>query len=62
LKDVLKIRNHLNSTGDISFQNRYIIKNVDMVLRLIRNQSSFCLMGDGGHNYELFIDEATLYM
>jgi hypothetical protein len=33
-----------------------------MVLRLIRNQSSFCLMGDGVHNYELFIDEATLYM
>ncbi len=26
---------------DISFQNRYIINNVDMVLRLIRNQSSF---------------------
>jgi hypothetical protein len=47
---------------DISFQNRYIINNVDMVLRLIRNQSSFCLMGDGVHNYELFIDEATLYM
>jgi hypothetical protein len=47
---------------DISFQNRYIINNVDMVLRLIRNPSSFCLMGDGSHNYELFIDEATLYM
>jgi hypothetical protein len=28
---------------DISFQNRYIINNVDMVLRLIRYQSSFCL-------------------
>jgi hypothetical protein len=47
---------------DISFQNRIIINNVDMVLRLIRNQSSFCLMGDGVHNYELFIDEASLYM
>jgi hypothetical protein len=47
---------------DISFQNRYIINNVDMVLRLIRNQSSFCLMGDGVYNYELFIDAATLYM
>jgi hypothetical protein len=46
--------------SDISFQN--IINNEDMVLRLIRNQSSFCLMGDGVHNYELFIDEATLYM
>jgi hypothetical protein len=33
-----------------------------MVLRLIRNQSSFCLMGDGVYNYELFIDAATLYM
>jgi hypothetical protein len=27
-------------------------------LRLIRNPSSFCLMGDANHNYELFIDEA----
>ncbi len=43
---------------DISFQNRYIINNVDMVLRLIRNPSSFCSMGDANHNYELFIDEA----
>jgi hypothetical protein len=47
---------------DISFQNRFIINNVDMVLRLIRIQSSICLMGDGVHNYELFIDEASLYM
>jgi hypothetical protein len=46
----------------MSFQNRYIINNVDLVLRLIRNQSSFCLMGDGVHNYEFFIEEATLYM
>jgi hypothetical protein len=42
---------------DISFQNRYIINNVDIVLRLIRNPSSFCLMGDANHNYELFIYE-----
>ena len=47
---------------DICFQNRYIINNVDMVIRLIRNPHSFCLMGDGKHNYEIFIEEATLYM
>ncbi len=33
-----------------------------MVLRLIRNPISFCLMGDANHNYELFIDDAILYM
>ncbi len=48
---------------DISFQIRYLINNVDMVvLRIIRNQSSFGLMGDGVQNYVLFADEATLYM
>jgi hypothetical protein len=33
-----------------------------MVLRLIRNPSSFYLMGHANHNYELFIDEAIFYM
>ncbi len=30
---------------DISFQNRFIINNVEMVLRLIRNQSSIFFYG-----------------
>jgi hypothetical protein len=47
---------------DISFQNRYIINTVDIVLRLIRNQSSLCLMEDGVNINELFIDEATLHI
>jgi len=47
---------------DISFQNRYIINNVDMVVRLIRNSHSFCLISDKLNNYELFIDSATLYL
>ena len=47
---------------DICFQNRYIINNVDMVVRLIRNASNFCLISDVKHNYELFIDEAILYV
>ena len=47
---------------DICFQNRNIINNVDMVVRLIRNASNFCLISDVKHNYELFIDEAILYV
>jgi hypothetical protein len=62
IKDLKQFELYGRLHTDISFQNRYIINNVDMVLRLIRNKSSFCLMGDGVHNYELLIDEATLYM
>jgi hypothetical protein len=51
---------HLETSG--YKKDIFQISFVDMVLRLIRNRSSFCLMGDGVHNYELFIDEATLYM
>jgi len=47
---------------DICFQNRYIINKVDMTVKLIRNNSNFCLIGDGKSNYELFIDEAILYI
>ncbi len=66
-EDVLKNRNLSNSTGDyipiLVFKIDILLKNnVDMVLRLIRNPSSFCIMGDANHNYELFIDEAILYM
>jgi hypothetical protein len=61
IKDSKPFKFYGISHTDISFQNRYTINNEDMVLRLISNQS-FCFMGDGVHNYELFIDEATLYM
>ena len=47
---------------DICFQNRNIINKVDMAVRLIRNSNTFCLIGDGKSNYELFIDEAVLYI
>jgi len=47
---------------DICFQNRYIINKVDMSVKLIRNNNNFCLIGDGKNNYELFIDEAILYI
>jgi hypothetical protein len=42
--------------NDISFQNRFIIYNVYILLRLIRNQISFCLMGDVVHNYVFAYD------
>jgi hypothetical protein len=58
IKDSKPFELYGRSHTDISFQNRYIINNVDMVLRLMRNPSSFCLMGDENHNYRLFIDEA----
>ena len=33
-----------------------------MTVRLIRNNNNFCLIGDGKSSYELFIDEAVLYV
>jgi hypothetical protein len=60
-RHIRKIRKPFELYGrlqtDISFQNRYFINNVDMVLRFISNQSRFCSMVDGVHNYELFIEE-----
>jgi hypothetical protein len=46
----------------ISYQNRYIINNVDKVVRLIKNSHCFCLFSDKLNNYELFIDSATLFL
>jgi hypothetical protein len=48
--------------ADICFQNRYIINNVDMNVKLIRSSNNFCLMGDNKFNYEAHIDEAILYV
>jgi hypothetical protein len=48
--------------ADICFQNRFIINNIDMNVKLIRSSNNFCLMGDNKFNYEAHIDEAILYV
>lgn len=48
---------------DIGFQNRYIINNINMFIRLIRSPNSFCLIGDTTKDqFDVRIDEALLYV
>ena len=47
--------------GDILFQDRYLINNVEMKIRLSRNKHSFCLMGDT-NDYRLNLLKATLFV
>jgi hypothetical protein len=43
------------------FQDRYLIDNIDVLLKLKKSKDSFCLMGDGKREYKLTIDKAILY-
>lgn len=49
--------------ADIFFQERYLLNNVEMKLRLSRNKSSFCLIGhaDAAKN-KVLITKAVLYV
>ena len=49
--------------ADIFFQDRYLLNNVEMKIRLSRQKSSFCLMGDAGSaNYKVLLKKAILYV
>jgi hypothetical protein len=47
--------------ADIFYQNRYLLNNVEMKLRLSRNKSSFTLIGETD-NYKVVVKAATLYV
>jgi len=47
---------------DIVSQPRYLINNVDMRVRLVRNSNEFCLMYFDNNNYKVHIEEAVLYV
>ena len=48
--------------SDICHQNRYLINNVNMNVKLLRSTNNFCLMGDSKNNYEVQIEDALLYV
>ena len=49
--------------ADIFFQDRYLLNNVEMKLRLSRQKSSFSLTGDAtAANYKVIIKKAVLYV
>ena len=48
--------------ADICFQNRFILNKIDLIVKMYRNDDSFCLLSDGLNKYEIFIETATLYM
>lgn len=53
--------------ADIFNQNRYLVNNVNMKLRLIRHSPEFSLMGSGGtteapESYRIVIEQATLFI
>jgi hypothetical protein len=49
--------------ADIFFQDRYLLNNVEMKIRLSRQKSSFCLIGDtAAANNKVLIKKAVLYV
>jgi hypothetical protein len=47
--------------ADVFYQNRYLLNNIELKLRLSRNKSSFALIGEND-NYKIVIKAATLYV
>ena len=49
--------------GDIFFQDRYLVNDCSLRLRLIRNKDAFCLMSDQpGNNYKMQIISCKMYV
>ena len=46
--------------ADIFFQERYMLNEVNVKIKLIRSQDAFCLMATGAQNFKVVITEASL--
>ena len=46
--------------ADIFFQNRYLLNNVNLQIKMVRNRSSFCLIGEG--DFKINILQAILFV
>ena len=48
--------------SDLFFQDKYILSDVGMKIRLIRNKDAFCLMAAAGSTFEVKILDCKLYV
>jgi hypothetical protein len=64
-REIMGKKNSIDMFGrihaDIFFQDRYLLNNVEMKIRLSRNKSTFCYIGDAATN-KVKIKRATLYV
>jgi hypothetical protein len=45
---------------DIFFQERYMLNEVNVKIKLIRSNNAFCLMATGGHQFKVVVTAASL--